>query len=143
MATIKKTPKNEDSIEPIDPNQPTKPVKPIEDKWQHYKSSRIALNMITFQGHKINFANYQFMTQDPEQIDYLDNEIANGQNVIEKGELLTKEADPMAKLRKEVLEQAIAEGTVVAAPEDSKTGESKAGILSSAGVTNSANSNAG
>lgn len=81
-----------------------------ERKFQHYSSSRLNMAMLTKIGQRINFISGVFITDDKSVIRYLDEEIANGLNIITKGELLTeKEADPMEALKKkhiaEYLEQ--------------------------------------
>jgi len=81
-----------------------------ERKFQHYSSSRLNMAMLTKIGQRINFISGVFITDDQSVIRYLDEEIANGLNIITKGELLTeKEADPMEALKKkhiaEYLEQ--------------------------------------
>jgi hypothetical protein len=71
-----------------------------EIKYQHYKSARTAMCMTTYAGKKISFANYIFITADPDIIQYLDTEIDRGLNTVTKGELLTTdEADPMKILK--------------------------------------------
>lgn len=79
-------------------------------KYQHYKSSRTAMRLITVKGKKIIFSGYEFITQDEDIIEYLDYEIKQGLPGIVKGELLTvDEANPMEALRRkhvtEYLEQ--------------------------------------
>jgi hypothetical protein len=69
-------------------------------KYQHYNSSRVAMCMTTYAGKKISFANYTFITADPDIIQYLDTEIDRGLNTVTKGKLLTTaEADPMKILK--------------------------------------------
>ena len=60
-------------------------------KFQHYASSRIAMNLVTEAGTKVRFVNHQYITADDEIIAYLDDQIKRGLNVITKGELLTAE----------------------------------------------------
>ena len=75
--------------------------KPAVPMWQHYKSSRPAMRMITKEGIRIAFTKFTYMTQDPSVIAYLDAEIAAGLNVITKGELLTaEESDPLEALKR-------------------------------------------
>lgn len=105
-------------------NTPSKEVKP--KKFQHYTSSRQALRMITVTGKPIVFCNYRFITADQDVIDYLDHEIARGLNIVEKGELLDHdESDPMAILRRKILQEAIEKGEVQAV--QSSTGVVTAG----------------
>ena len=75
-----------------------------EASFQQYKSSRHSTRMITPAGKKIAFMNFQFITSDQECIDYLDAEIEAGIRTITKGEkLTTKEIDPMARLKAEII----------------------------------------
>lgn len=80
-----------------------------EKKFQHYKSSRQAMKMISKTGRKIIFVNYQYMTCEKDIIEYLNEEIELGLNVITKGELLTsEEADPMAALKRKHIAEYLA-----------------------------------
>lgn len=82
-------------------NTNTPAVKTEEKKYQHYKSSRVSMRMITTTGRMIAFTNYQFITCDQDLISYLDDEIGKGVNVVTKGELLThSESDPMEALKR-------------------------------------------
>jgi hypothetical protein len=73
----------------------------IELKFQHYKSARTAVNLITSTGGKVKFTGYEFITRDEAIIEYLDNEIAKGLPGIVKGALLTSsEANPMEALKR-------------------------------------------
>lgn len=100
------------STEPTAEVTPTAAPEPKVEAtvFQHYASSRIAMRLVTTNGKKISFTNYQFITADPDIIDYLDAEIKAGINVITKGKAMTsEEADPMASLKRkhiaEYLEQ--------------------------------------
>lgn len=85
----------------INPDAPKTAATAAVPKWQHYASARPALRMITKEGIRISFTKFSFMTQQQEVIDYLDDEIAAGLNVITKGELLTaEESDPLEALRR-------------------------------------------
>jgi len=101
---------NSTDVEPTDAAS-TEPTVEVEATvFQHYASSRIAMRLVTTNGKKISFTNYQFITADPDIIDYLDAEIKAGINVITKGKAMTsEEADPMASLKRkhiaEYLEQ--------------------------------------
>ena len=80
-----------------------------ERKFQHYKSSRQAVKLISKTGRKIIFVNFQYLTCEKEIIEYLDEEIELGLNVITKGELLTSaEADPMASLKRKHIAEYLA-----------------------------------
>lgn len=115
----------------------------IEVKFQHYASSRIAMNLVTEEGAKLRFVNHQYITSDKREIEYLDDQIDRGLSVITKGELLTaEESDPMAALKRkhiaEYLEKEAAELVAAAKGEvrDLGTTDSKPAIspVSSKGV---------
>ncbi len=77
-----------------------------EQKFQHYKSSRLSMRMITIKGKKIQFTGHQFITTDKDIIEYIDSEIRLGLNVVTKGPLLTSaESDPMEQLRKKHIKE--------------------------------------
>ena len=87
----------------------TKNVKSNEQKFQHYTSSRQSMRMITEEGRKVTFVNYEYMTCEQAIIDYLDMEIGKGLKVITKGEMLTsKEADPMEALKTKHIKEYLA-----------------------------------
>ena len=97
-------------------------------KFQHYASSRIAMNLVTEAGTKVRFVNHQYITADDEIIAYLDDQIKRGLNVVTKGELLTAEdADPMTALKRkhiaEYLEKEAAELVAAAKGETRDMGE--------------------
>lgn len=80
-----------------------------EQKYQLYNSSRNSMRMITTTGRKITFVGYKYMTCEKEIIEYLDDEIDKGLNVVTKGELLTsKEADPMEALKMKHIKEYLA-----------------------------------
>lgn len=88
------------NITPDPINEPVLDAEGQPVKYQHYTCSRISMNLITPEGHKICFVNFKFITQDTRLIAYLDEQISFGMRDITKGELLTAdEADPMAKLK--------------------------------------------
>jgi len=75
-------------------------------KYQHYKSSRASVRLISTAGRRITFINHQFVTCEQELIDYLDDEIAKGVPGITRGELLTREeADPMSAIKRKHFEE--------------------------------------
>jgi len=81
-----------------------------ELKYQHYSSSRVAMNLVTKKGKHISFTNFQFITADKDLISYIDEEIDQGLNVVTKGKLMTvEEADPMAKLKADLKKEILAE----------------------------------
>ena len=124
-----------------------------EKKYQQYASSRNSMKMITTTGRKIIFVGYKYMTCEQDIIDYLDDEISKGLNVVTKGELLTsKEADPMEALKKKHIQEYLAkeqqELTDIALGKTKDMGNTKskeaiaggANPTSSKGVTNAAKS---
>ena len=73
-----------------------------ENKFQKYTSAREAMRMVTTTGFRITFTKHTYLTQNPEAIAYLDEEIAKGLREVVKGDVLTTEdLDPMAALRKQ------------------------------------------
>ena len=82
---------SESPVKVLDPEQPVAPSVPVV-KYQHYKSSRISMRMITPTGGRITFTGYEFITRDKDIIDFLDEEISKGLREVTKGELLTKES---------------------------------------------------
>lgn len=87
-----------------------------ESKFQVYSSSRVSMRMLTEKGTRITFANYKFITSDPESIAYLDAEIKNGLQSVTKGEeLSTAELDPMHAVKKKAVEDYLAQQAVIAA----------------------------
>ena len=76
-----------------------------EAKFQHYKSARIAMRMLTDSGKKIIFTGYEFLTQDPELIEYLDKQISLSRTIgIIKGELITmSERNPMETMKRKII----------------------------------------
>lgn len=87
------------------PHELRSPVTPTETegvKFQHYKSAKISMRLISVLGTKIVFINHEFITADPDAIEYLNTEIARGLPGITKGALLTREeADPMSAIKKQ------------------------------------------
>lgn len=83
-------------------NKTPKKEEPEVQKFQHYKSARIAMRLLTKEGKKIIFTGYEFLTQDEDIITYLDYEIKNGLPGITKGKLMSMdEANPMEALKRE------------------------------------------
>jgi len=71
-------------------------------KFQHYKSALTSMQLISSKGTKIVFIGHQFVTCDPDAMEYLNEEIERGLVGITKGELMTREeADPMTALKKQ------------------------------------------
>lgn len=78
----------------VAPNVSTTP------KFQHYASAKASMKMITPGGLLVIFTAHSFQTNNEAIIEYLDSEIAIGNNVVTKGELLTEEeASPIAALK--------------------------------------------
>jgi len=86
------------------PNIPAQMQKDPKAKYQHYKSSRVAMRLITTKGKKIIFTGYEFLTQDEEIIKYLDSEINQGLTCITKGGVVTlDDRDPMAAMKRKII----------------------------------------
>jgi hypothetical protein len=83
---------------------------PVEQQFQQYRSAKPAIRFVTTVGLRITFTNFQFLTQNPDAIDYLDLEIAKGLQGVTKGEILaTSDLDPMQSMRKRVRAELLAE----------------------------------
>jgi hypothetical protein len=83
---------------------------PVEAEFQQYKSAKPAVRFVTPVGLRITFTNFQFLTQSPDAIDYLDLEIARGlQGITKGGVLATSDLDPMQSMRKKVRAELLAE----------------------------------
>lgn len=79
-----------------------------EQRFQHYRSARPAMKMITEEGKKIVFTGFELVTKDKDIISYLDLQIKlRGSRLgIIKGELLTAdEANPAEALRRKHIEE--------------------------------------
>ena len=73
-----------------------------EVKYQHYQCATQSNKMLTTTGKKIEFVNFQFITCDPDCIEYLNDEINRGLRNVTKGKLMTREeANPMSALKAE------------------------------------------
>jgi hypothetical protein len=71
-----------------------------ETRFQHYMSALTSIQLISSKGTKIIFINHQFVTCDPDAIEYLNAEIERGLPGITMGELMTREeADPMSAIK--------------------------------------------
>ena len=83
---------------------------PVEQEFQQYKAAKAAVRLITREGIRITFTNFQYLTQNPDVIDYLDEEIAKGLQGITKGGVLsTSDLDPMQSMRKQARADLMAE----------------------------------
>jgi len=81
---------------------PANTAKKDETEFQVYKSSRIAMRLITPKGRRITFTNFTFITQDEALIEYLDSEIDQGLNSVTKDKVMTSdELNPMEALKRE------------------------------------------
>ena len=127
---------------PVDLTDTSAGVETTEQKFQHYKSSRVSMRMITPGGKHIAFAHYTFITADPEVFAYLDSEIDYGIMVITKGELLThSESDPMEILKRKFIaeykeeEAAKAAKALIAGPRNMGSTKSKEAIASGVAPT--------
>ena len=81
-----------------------------EKMFQSYSSSRPSAKVITTLGRVIRFTRNAFITDNQEEIDYLDDEIAKrGLRGITKGKPVTSlEADPMEGLRRKHIAEYLA-----------------------------------
>ena len=87
-------------------NKDTQETAPVKATHQHYNSARSSVRLITKDGGKIAFAGFKFITNDPDIITYLNDEIAKGLPGITKGELLTSdESDPMVALKARIIKE--------------------------------------
>jgi len=81
-----------------------------EKQFQTYSSPKSSFRMMTPKGRRINFIKGKHITCIPEEIEYLDDEIAAGIRFITKGEPVTSEdLDPMAALKKRLRAEILAE----------------------------------
>lgn len=83
----------------------TETTAPEEEKlFQVYSSPRQSWKTITKTGRMIIFIEGQFITDNALDIEYLDEEVANGHPWLIKGAPVTsKEADPMARLKAKII----------------------------------------
>jgi hypothetical protein len=96
----------------------------VEQEFQQYKSAKSAVRFITREGLRLTFTKFQFLTQNQDAIDYLDEEIARGLQGVTKGAILTtSDLDPMQSMRKQVRAELLAELQQQAA--DEAAGKSK------------------
>jgi len=82
-----------------------------EEKMYHsYKSGMQSMKMITNSGRRIHFINHRFITDNEEEIEYLDAELAKGNTFFSAGDKVSSvDADPMAALKEKMKKEAIAE----------------------------------
>lgn len=77
--------------------------------FQVYKSSLKSHKIIAPDGRSLNVVNFRFITDDERDIAFLDEEIKNKFPYLRKMDAVELEAeDPMAKLRQQIAEEAIA-----------------------------------
>ncbi len=143
----KKSDEEEEVVEPTEPVLKYKPVPVVKKReskvFQHYKCSRSSMKLITTIGTPIVFVLYQFYTDNTEIIGYLDLQIKLGLKSVTKGEALTaEEADPMSRLRREIIAEYVAKeaAELAAAQEAAEAPVGGAGILSSSQVMTSGQS---
>lgn len=80
-----------------------------KEEYQTYLSSLQSHKLIRTDGKVLHVVGYKYITKDPEDIKYLDEEIAKGLIYIRKGDkVASSAADPMAALRKKIEEEAVA-----------------------------------
>ncbi len=71
-----------------------------EATYQSYESARDSMQMITDTGKRIKFIGKQYITDDQDCIEYLNEQIKRGLKTITKGKLLTAlESNPMEALK--------------------------------------------
>lgn len=139
----------QDSLDALKNTDPADPVQTVglattdadlgsEPEYQQYASTRVSVCLIAPGGKRINFANYEYYTKDPELIAFLDKEIAAGLRGFTKGKLVrAKDINPAAALKRKHIEEFLAsqEGRdFTSAQADPAVVAKKAGVLSSAGV---------
>jgi len=117
-------------------------------KYQHYSCSKQSTKLVTTNGKTVVFTNYSLITKDEDVIDYLNDEIKKGLNIITKGQLLThKEADPMEALKAKHVKEYLAsiEAAKSAPVKDmgSTAGASKVGAASTRNVPSGPSSSSG
>lgn len=115
------------------------PAEP-EKVFQCYRSSRQSMKMITTEGLKVTFVNYQHLTADPRVEAYLDNEIRLGfKDIVKASPMTSSDIDPMAALKKKHIEEFLAEeaakaaAAVLSGPRD--MGQSEQGKLNPASTS--------
>lgn len=80
-----------------------------DTEYQCYASSRPSMQLITTKGKRIAFVSSQFITTDRDIIEYLDDEISRGLNLVTKGKPMTAdEIDPMSALKKKHIAEYLA-----------------------------------
>jgi len=102
--------------EALDDTSPA-PVAVKEKEYQSYRSSlpnqRIALES----GRLLRIVDHKYITDDGEEIEFLDHQIKKGFPFLSKtGVVTTSDLDPMNSLRQRIIAEAIASGTVQAVP---------------------------
>ena len=91
---------------------PTPTLTSAHDLYTQYTSSRISTCLITPSGKRINFTNYEYYTQDLENISYLDREIDRGIRGITKGKQVTEaDINPLTAQKRKHIEEFLASQT--------------------------------
>ena len=121
-------------------NSPTPAPTPAPSLYTQYTSSRIATCFITPGGKRINFTNYEYYTQDLENISYLDREIERGIRGIIKGKQVTAEdINPLSAQKRKHIEEFLASQAgrdFSSGKISSQEAAMKSSIMSSADVAN-------
>jgi len=83
----------------------TPAAEPVQE-FQLYTAARESFRTITDKGRLIVISNFKFITNNADEIAYLDAQIEAGFNLLAKGVTITAEdADPMSALRKKIIEE--------------------------------------
>ncbi len=108
-----------------------------EKTFNTYTSAKQSFVMTTHKGRKIQVLNFKYITDNKEEIEYLDSEIDAGFALLAKGEAVTAEdANPMEALRKSMRAEVLKELTASSQakqlpPSRTKEDTSKLGAVSS------------
>jgi len=110
LAALKETYASSDVPIPSTPIPKVAGVNPeAAAEYKQYTSSKISTCLFTPTGKRINFTNYEYYTKDPEIMEYLDYEIANGLIGFKAGKMVKAEdINPMAALKRRHIEEFLA-----------------------------------
>ena len=99
MAATSTSPKKE--AKEVVPEVKAEPAEPAI-VYQEFRSSRLAMRMVTLSGREIIFTYHRYITRSEEEIEYLKDEIANGNRYITYiGETESQIVNPMQQLKAE------------------------------------------
>lgn len=85
-------------------------TKTEEQVFEVYQSSKQSHRIVTPTGKTLHVINYQLITNNAADIEFLDNEIKAGFPYLRKGKAVSaSERDPMVRLRNQMKEEAMAE----------------------------------